>query len=129
MIDPSIYRAYDVRGRYPKEMNADAAGKIAEALAGDFFKKGFLVVAHDARKSSPDLYRAVIKGLKGRKVIKMGPATTPMFYYLIASRNASGGVMVTASHNPPEWNGLKIVGPEAAPISGFDVKKIVEDEE
>ncbi len=125
-IDPSIYRAYDIRGRYPSELNEPVAETIARALSKSFFKKGPVVVARDARESSPALYEAVIKGLEGREIITVGPSTTPMFYFFTAARKAAGGIMITASHNPPEWNGLKMVGPKASPINGFDVKKIVD---
>jgi phosphomannomutase len=128
VIDSSIYRAYDIRGRYPKEFNEQTATIIASALHKRFFNNGPILIAHDARKSSSVLYKAVIKGLKGRKLIKAGAATTPMFYFLVNSHKAGGGIMVTASHNPPEWNGLKVVGKKAFPISGFDIKKIVQDE-
>ena len=125
MADDSIYRAYDIRGVYPKDFNEKIAEHIADKLDKKLFKKGAVLVAHDTRKSSPLLYEAIIRGLKGRKVIKVGGATTPMFYFLVTSKKASGGIIVTASHNPPEWNGLKVVGPKAAPINGFDIKKIL----
>lgn len=126
MINPSIYRAYDIRGVYPTDLGDDTAEKIAAKLEKGLFGKGAILVAHDARKSSPMLYKAVIRGLRGREVIKVGPATTPMFYFLVASRKVAGGIMVTASHNPPQWNGLKVVGPKARPINGFDIRKIME---
>jgi phosphomannomutase/phosphoglucomutase len=125
-ITPSIFRAYDIRGKYPSEINVFAARKVAEFLAKNVFKKGPIVVAYDARNSSPALYKAVIKGLASRKKIMIGPSTTPMFYFFVIDRKAAGGIMITASHNPPEWNGLKIVGPKSSPINGFDVRKAME---
>lgn len=127
VVNPSIYRAYDIRGIYPRDLDTDGAEYIAKELNKKLFKKGAVVVAHDVRKSSPLLYKAVIKGLKGREVIKVGPATTPMFYFLAVSRKAVGGIMITASHNPSEWNGLKVVGPKVMPVSGSDIKKIIEN--
>lgn len=127
MINPSIYRAYDIRGEYPQDLNEDVVLHIACELDKKLFKKGVVVVAHDARNSAPALYKAVISGLKGRELIKVGPATTPMFYFLVASKKVAGGIMVTASHNPPKWNGLKVVGPKAAPVSGFDIQKIIDN--
>ena len=124
MANPSIYRAYDIRGIYPKDFNEKIVEHIAGKLDKNLFKKGAILVAHDARTSSLSLYEALIRGLKGRKLIKIGEATTPMFYFLVTSKKAAGGIIVTASHNPPEWNGLKVVGPKAVPINGFDIKKI-----
>jgi phosphomannomutase len=126
-INSSIFRAYDIRGKYPTEFNISAAKKVAEVLSlAVFDKKGPIAVAHDTRKSSVAIYNGIIKGLGDRKLIKIGPATTPMFYFFVIKQKAKGGIMVTASHNPSNWNGLKIVGPRAAPISGFDVKKELE---
>ncbi|MDO8515687.1 MAG: hypothetical protein Q7S28_00355, partial [bacterium] len=87
-----------------------------------------VLVARDARLSSPALYSAVLSGLArvpGIKPIEAGMATTPMAYFLVCSLGADGGIMVTASHNPKEYNGLKIMGPMAFPISGTDVLKMV----
>jgi phosphomannomutase/phosphoglucomutase len=125
-INPSIYRAYDIRGKYPSDLDVLAAEKVARSLSELFFKKGPVVVAHDARMSSPALYEAVIRGLKDRKIISVGPSTTPMFYFFVTVRSAAGGIMVTASHQPAEWNGLKPVGPRAYPINGFDIKKMMD---
>lgn len=127
-INPSIYRAYDIRGRYPSELDEEATEKVARSLAKHFFGKGPVVVAHDARKSSPALYESAIKGFEGKDIISMGPSTTPMFYFFVVMKKAAGGIMVTASHQPAEWNGLKTVGPRAAPINGFDIKKIMDKE-
>lgn len=128
-INPKIFKAYDIRGRYPEEINEAAAEHIAVGISRSFFKKGRVVVAHDARLSSPALYRAVLRGVKSKmlnvKCIEVGPATTPMFYYLVNHFKASGGIMITASHNPSEYNGLKAVGQRAEPISGKDILKIL----
>ncbi|MDD4931190.1 MAG: hypothetical protein PHG66_03515 [Candidatus Colwellbacteria bacterium] len=129
MINPSIYRAYDIRGKYPAEIDEDVVRHIVSSLNVRFFKKGPIVIAHDARNSSPALYKAVIEALRGREIMKVGPSTSPMFYFSVAANKAAGGVMVTASHSPSEWNGLKIVGPKAVPLNGFDTKKIIEENE
>lgn len=122
----SIYRAYDIRGVYPEDINESVIFRISSALNKKFFKKGEVVVAYDARTSSPSLQKEVIRGLRGRSVINVGSATTPMFYFFIISRRAAGGIMVTASHNPKQWNGLKIAGPMARPVDGRDIKRIVD---
>ena len=87
-------------------------------------------MGHDARKSSPKLYRAVIRGLEKTDskitLIKVGLITSPLLYFLVNRVGAKGGVMVTASHNPKEYNGLKVVGRGAEPMSGKDIWKLVQ---
>lgn len=124
MINSNIFKAYDVRGKYPSEINEEAVSEIASGLARNF-KKGAVVVGHDTRLSSPSLYKSVLRSLKIKKIkiIQVGMMTTPMLYFLVNRLKAAGGVMVTASHNPKEYNGLKVVGPKAAPISGKEVLK------
>lgn len=128
-LNESIFKAYDIRGRYPGEINERVVAEIAKKLPKLLGNK--IVIAHDARLSSPPLYQGIIKALKilpagGRvKVISVGLATTPMFYFLVNKLKASGGIMVTASHNPKEFNGLKIVGANAKPISGKEIQWII----
>ena len=145
-MNQSIFKAYDIRGRYPEEINEEAVAEIAGALAGYFSKvrdsrsSNTIVVGHDARLSSPALLEAVLDGLKipalkgdarqGRqdsklKILNVGMITTPMLYFLVNHFKAVGGIMVTASHNPKEFNGLKVVGEKAAPMSGLEIKKLV----
>ncbi|MBU6500386.1 MAG: hypothetical protein KGJ89_00965 [Patescibacteria group bacterium] len=127
MIPQSIFKAYDIRGKYPDAINEENVKKIVGGLQ-KFFKKGKVVVARDARLSSPRLYAAAIAGLKkfkGIKIISIGVSTTPMLYFFVNYFRASGGIMITASHNPGEYNGLKVVGAAAVPISGEDIKKSV----
>src|SRR3989344_102806 len=123
-MNQSVFRSYDIRGRYPDELDEGAAKEIAASLAGHF-KSGKIVIAHDARLSSPGLYRAILDTFTTRdmrfKIHDVGLATTPMFYFLVNNLEAVGGIMVTASHNPKEYNGLKIVGPGAAVLSGKEV--------
>ncbi len=123
----SIFRAYDVRGRYPEELDEATVERIAFA----FGKKipGTLIVARDARTSSPQLFRSAVAGLRRagtKKVIEVGIATTPMFYFLVNDRNADGGLMITASHNPGIYNGVKAVRRGAVPVNGKDMLKIVQ---
>lgn len=122
-MDKTIFKAYDIRGRYPKELDEETARAVGQSM-GKHWKRGKIVVAHDARTSSPTLYAAVIEGLlenSNLEIEKVNLSTTPMFYFLVNDSKAVGGVMVTASHNPKEFNGLKIVGPRAELISGKDV--------
>ncbi|MEK7493844.1 MAG: hypothetical protein AAB630_01670, partial [Patescibacteria group bacterium] len=117
MINQSIFKAYDVRGLYPQEFNEDAAYRIAKATAV-FLKGKTMLIAMDNRDSSPSLKEAVMRGLaeEGVAIIDAGVTTTPMFYFSAYDSQADGGIMVTASHNPPQYNGLKIVGKTAMPI-------------
>lgn len=126
----SIFKANDIRGIYPKELNEGVVGEIGSALAGYFGKKSAVVIGRDARLSSPSLYRALFSSLKvknhGLKVIDAGLMTTPMLYFLVSKYKADGGIMVTASHNPKQFNGLKIVKKGARPVSGIEVGKLME---
>ena len=134
-MNSKIFRAYDIRGKYPSEINEKAVEKIIEGLAKNFFKPGKVIVGHDARLSSPELYRAAIRSIKypafakasadrqvsNIKIIKGGLMTTPMLSFLVNKLKADGGIMITASHNPKEYNGLKIVGAKAVPMSGKEI--------
>ena len=116
----NIFRAYDVRGVYPDELNEGIAEKIAGATA-KFLNAKKLVVGEDARVSSPALRKAVFDGATkaGCDVHYIGQCTTPLFYFSVNRLGADGGIMVTASHNPPQYNGLKIVGPGATPVASI----------
>src|SRR3989344_3806898 len=119
VLPKGIFKAYDIRGLYPAEIDARSAALIAEKLAEKLSPKTVLI-GRDARLSSPALYAALKKTLlkiRGQKVISAGVMTTPMFYFLVNYCKADFGVMVTASHNPKEYNGLKIVRKKAIPIS------------
>lgn len=126
-MNSSIFKAYDIRGKYPEEINEKIVSEIAANLANFFGPKTKIIIARDNRLSSPRLYRAAINGIKYKvassKVIEIGLATTPMFYFLVNKLKADLGIMVTASHNPKEYNGLKIVGKNAVPISGNELHK------
>ena len=126
-ISPSIFRAYDVRGEYPGEVNARVVEVIARAV-GRHLSPGTVIIAHDGRTSSPALAFAAARGLAEARtrtnIIDLGVATTPMFYFFVAETGAAGGIMVTASHNPKGVNGLKTVGPGAFPISGTQVGEL-----
>jgi len=123
IINPSIFKAYDIRGIYPSELNEEAAYKIAYAFILFLRKKQKnrwqkIVVGRDNRLSSLALQKSVIKGIRdaGANAIDIGLATTPMFYFAVAHYGFNGGIQVSASHNPPQWNGLKLVREGARPI-------------
>ncbi|MEK7465597.1 MAG: hypothetical protein AAB631_02355 [Patescibacteria group bacterium] len=119
-----IFRAYDIRGRYPEELGADDIRKIAGALQ-THFGKGKIVLGHDGRKSSPTLYRTLCSCFKASQKIEAGLITTPMLYFLVEDLKTAGGITITASHNPKNINGLKVVGRDAVPISGLEIKKML----
>lgn len=129
---PEIFRANDIRGLYPQEINREIAFKVGEALA-NIFADGIVVIAHDARHGAKILTEGLADGLKRgwreqKKIhdIKIiGLATTPMFYFFVNRFKASGGVMVTASHNPPEYNGFKIVKEGAMVLSPAIVRQSI----
>src|SRR3989344_7475236 len=106
-----IFRQYDIRGVYPEEIYADIVRRIANAT-GRFLKAEKVVVGEDARVSSPELSRAVIEGLNsaGIDVLRIGISTTPLFYFSVNNLKVDGGIMITASHGPAKYNGLKIMG-------------------
>ncbi len=120
----SIFKAYDIRGMYPDEINEDAAYKIARAFAG-YLRIGkqkkdiTIMVSCDARTSSPALKTAFVEGLvaEGAMVIDAGLTTTPMHYFAVNEANADGGAMITASHLPSEFNGIKLTKKYAMSLS------------
>jgi phosphomannomutase len=129
-----IFKAYDVRGIYPTEINETIAEKIGRAfwhvLAHDRFPRGkSVVVSRDMRSHSVPLQRALVSGLRtaGLDVIDVGMVTTPMNYFAIGHLGAGGGVQVTASHNPAKYNGLKFSRHEARPVSGDHGIKLMEE--
>ncbi len=125
-INPEIFKAYDIRGIYPGEINEEIAYLVAKALV-KILKAKSIVVSRDMRPSSEPLYQAVLKGLKemGVKIYDVGLATTPMYMYVINLEKADGGIVITASHNPAKYNGLRMEGKFAVSIGeGSGMEKI-----
>lgn len=128
-MDEAIFKAYDIRGLYPEQIDEDAAWKIGHA-AGQFFRsklEGFdrgqesaqsIVVGRDMRTHSPSVAGALKEGMlaSGANVIDIGMVDTPQVYFAINHFGACGGVQVTASHNPAQYNGCKFSGQKAVPI-------------
>ena len=114
------FKAYDIRGKVPAELNTDLAYKIGLTYA-NYINAKKVVVGHDVRKSSKELSEALTKGLtdSGADVIDIGLCGTEMIYYATPALNADGGIMITASHNPPEYNGMKFVKKNSVPV-GYD---------
>lgn len=112
------FKAYDIRGRVPDELNEDLARRIGVALAAQL-SPGTVVVGHDVRLTSGALQDALAAGLRGagREVLDIGLCGTEEVYFQVDHLKAAGGVMVTASHNPMDYNGMKLVKEQARPIS------------
>lgn len=117
-ISIDCFKAYDVRGQIPNQLNADVCYRIGNAAA-EFLDGASIVVGRDMRLSSDEFADAVIQGVidAGADALDIGLCGTEMVYFATSFLNASGGIMVTASHNPADYNGLKLVREEARPIS------------
>ncbi|MET3008996.1 phosphomannomutase [Stenotrophomonas koreensis] len=122
------FKAYDIRGRVPSELNEDIAGRIGVALAAQL-GPGAVVLGRDVRLSSPALQQALSAGLRsaGREVIDIGQCGTEEVYFQTDHLGAAGGVMVTASHNPMDYNGMKLVRENARPISADTGLLVISD--
>jgi phosphomannomutase len=118
-LDPTIFKAYDVRGLYPGEINEEIAGEIGRGFVSYLGAKR-IAVSRDMRLSSPTIAAAFIEGAlaQGCDVVDCGMMATDMMYYAVASAGLEGGAQVTASHNPGQYNGIKMVRKEALPLSG-----------
>ncbi len=115
----SCFKAYDIRGRIPDELNEDLAYRIGRAYAV-FLRPRRVAVGHDVRLTSPALSAAVVRGLLdgGVEVWDIGLCGTEEIYFTTFHYRLDGGIMVTASHNPMDYNGMKLVREQARPISG-----------
>ena len=119
MINPTIFKAYDVRGLYPQEINEEAARLIGRGFVA-YLKAKRIAVSRDMRLSSPSVAAAFIEGARqqGADVVDYGMMGTDMLYFAVARDGHDGGAQITASHNPKEYNGIKLVRQEAFPLSG-----------
>ena len=119
MTSHNAFKAYDIRGRVPDELNESLAARIGMAMS-DLLQPGPVVLGRDVRLSSPALQAALSGGFRdaGRDVIDIGLCGTEEVYFQTDALGAAGGVMVTASHNPMDYNGMKLVREGARPISG-----------
>jgi phosphomannomutase len=123
--NPEVFKAYDIRGVYGTDFDEELAYKLGLAFASfraeELGRREMkLVVASDMRLSSPKLKDQIIRGMVegGATVIDIGLASTPTFYFAVAHYNYDGGIQVSASHNPKDWNGFKIVRERALPVGG-----------
>ncbi|PYR33379.1 MAG: phosphomannomutase/phosphoglucomutase [Acidobacteria bacterium] len=118
-INPDIFKAYDVRGVYPGEVNEEAARGIGAAFVA-YLQAKRIAVGRDMRLSSPAIASAFVDGAsaQGAEIVDYGMIPTDMLYFAVARDGHDGGVQVTASHNPKQYNGMKMVRQEAFPLSG-----------
>ena len=134
-IDESIFKAYDIRGKYPSQLDEELSYKLGRGYAAFILKENpkakNIVVGSDMRISSPALKKELVKGLNdsGLNVIDIGLSSSPTFYFAVAYYGYDGGIQVSASHNPKEYNGFKIVREKAFPIGKntgiFEIRDII----
>ena len=128
----TCFKAYDIRGELGDELNEDIAYRIGRAYA-EFLKPKQVVIGGDNRLSSEILKKSLSKGLmdSGANVIDLGMTGTEEVYFAVSHLKANGGIEVTASHNPINFNGMKLIREESKPISGDtglnDIKKLTEE--
>ena len=133
IVNWDIFRAYDIRGVYPTDIDEEAYYRIAKAYTY-LFHPTTMVVGMDARASSPPLKAALTSGFvdAGVNVVDIGGITTDMLYYAVGSSDYSGGIVVSASHNPKQYNGAKMVREKATAISSdtglFDIRDALKAE-
>ena len=131
-INPDIFKAYDVRGLYPGEINEEVARLIGRGFAA-YLQTDRVAVSRDMRVSSPGLAAAFTDGvlMQGTDVVDCGMLGTDMLYFAVAHDNLGGGAQITASHNPKEYNGVKMVRSGALPLSGDagigDIRSMIAD--
>jgi phosphomannomutase len=119
VLDPKVFKAYDVRGIYPDELDEDGAYRIGRAYV-EHFEPRSIAVGRDMRLAAPAMTAALVDGAAegGADVLDLGMVGTEMLYYAVGELGLDGGVCVTASHNPKEYTGMKIVRRGALPVGG-----------
>jgi phosphomannomutase/phosphoglucomutase len=126
-VNPNIFREYDIRGQIPQELNAEVAFQLGLAFGTYYQQHGVksISLGHDCRLSSPMLYKALENALMscGLEVIKLGMVPTPLLYYSLFKLGLEGGVQITGSHNPPDYNGFKICLHKTT-IYGDEIQKV-----
>lgn len=131
-MDWSVFKAYDIRGVYPDQIDEEGYYRIAKAYVY-LFKPKTVVVGMDARLSSPPLKAALVEGFldAGVDVVDIGKITTDMLYFAVGEYDYSGGIVVSASHNPKQYNGMKLVREKVTAISSdtglFDIRDVIKE--
>ena len=113
----SVFKAYDIRGVVPDQLDAELVHRVGRGVAR-FLGEGPVAVGRDARTSSPEFFEALVRGIcdEGLDVVDLGLVSTPMLYYGVDHLGTRGGVMITASHNPAQYNGFKVCREHAIPV-------------
>src|SRR2546422_10316042 len=130
-LNPGIFKAYDVRGVYPGEINEEVARAIGAAFVA-YLKASHIAIGRDMRLSSPSLRAAFVDGAtsQGADVVDYGMIPTDLLYFAVARDRHDGGAQITASHNPRQYNGMKMVRREAFPLSGeeglLEIRQMIE---
>jgi len=128
MLNPHVFRAYDVRGLVGSDINPEVFRQVGRAYATMIRRNGGqrITVGRDNRLSSNDLKLGFVEGVRaaGLDVVDIGPSTTPLLYFATAHWKMDGGANITGSHNPIEYNGVKMVHPGAAPLSEEEIQSI-----
>lgn len=128
ILNKSIFKAYDIRGIYPEELDENTARIITRALIHNIKPKTMLI-SKDTRSSGPSLLKGVISAIPDNiKVYYIELSTTPMLYFFAGKLGVDLSIMITASHNPPHFNGFKISGKNVYPVSGEEILKMIEKE-
>ncbi|MEA1979617.1 MAG: phosphomannomutase/phosphoglucomutase [candidate division Zixibacteria bacterium] len=132
-FDQTIFKAYDIRGVFPSQINSELAYKFGYALAS-YLKPKSIAIGRDMRVSSDELFEELSHGITdmGVDVIDLGLVSTDGLYFAVGKYKHDGGIMITASHNPKEYNGFKVCRENAIPLSGSEglnqIKKIILDD-
>ncbi len=118
-LDATIFKAYDVRGIHPDQLDGEVARRVGRAFV-DYIGGGRIAVGRDARVSSPEIAQGFTRGAlsQGATVVDIGSVGTDMLYYFVGRHGLDGGAVITASHNPKQWNGIKMVRHGALALSG-----------
>lgn len=123
----NVFRAYDIRGVVDKDFNAEWVTHLGKACGTYLAGRGIssAVIGYDCRHSSPAYHDALVEGIlsTGTDIISIGMVPTPALYFAVKHLNRQGGVMITASHNPPEYNGFKVWAGQST-IHGEEIQKI-----
>src|SRR5262249_35460198 len=126
MLNPHVFRAYDVRGLVGRDINPDVFRQVGRAYATMIRRNGGrrITVGRDNRLSSTDLTLGFVGGVRGAGIdgVAIGSSTTPILYFATAHWKMDGGANITGSHNPIEYNGVKMVHPGAAPLSEDEIQ-------
>lgn len=128
-IKREIFKEYDIRGKYPHEINEKTAYSVARALISFLkLKRGKVVLGRDKRQSSLKLAQGALNGVIGAgiDVIDVGMVTTPELDFACCFLKTDAGIIITASHNPLNYNGIKLMKKNAEPIGGKEIQKIYE---